>query len=234
MSIRNLAKGLIFPSELFYRIKENPQWVSVFLFISIFSIVVSFSAIPYSNYLVKTTLSSNLDDTNSTQTVETIQKVKYLGLLFIPFMRIFKWAIFGTAIYYAAILINSKEIKYKQIIAVLAYSETILLMMAIVNTALLYTKEITTITNTMDINTIVGLDVFLSNKYESKSLYTFLNNFNVFTIWYLISVSIGIGIMSNLSKLKSSMIVFGIWFTGLLFQVAIVALTSQMIKNMGI
>lgn len=225
--------ALINPSELCCRLENNPRWISAFIFIGISSMLLSISVLPYTDHLTKTILITTQNSTNAKQTIELIQKVKIVGILFLPLMRIFKWLVLGTAIYYSAIIFNCKQIMFKQIFVVLVYAEIVLLIMTTVNVAILYSKEISSVTNVMDINNIVGLDIFLVDKYSDKPLYTLLNNINVFNIWYLTIVTVGVSRATEFTKLKSSIIVIGIWFAGLLFQVGLVALSSQMVKNMG-
>jgi hypothetical protein len=156
------------------------------------------------------------------------ERFKYIGLLFVPVTLLFKWLLLALFLYYSAILLNAQGINFKTVFTVVVYSECIILLMGIINLLLLYVRGINSINNMTDLQVIVGLDYFIADKPHNIPLFTFLSNFNVFSIWYVATLAIGVSVVTNFSKLKSVILVSSIWLLGVGMQVALAMLSASM------
>ena len=71
-----------------------------------------------------------------------------------------------------------------------------------------------------DAQTVVrSSPAFLVNFKENPVLWAFLNRFDLFLIWSLILIVIGLATASRLSKAKAAVVVFIVWCLGTLFAV---------------
>lgn len=66
-----------------------------------------------------------------------------------------------------------------------------------------------------------------SNPSKPGLMYTFLSQFDFFTIWTLILITIGAGVVFHISNKKSAIMVFGIFLAFFLFMTGTAALTSM-------
>jgi hypothetical protein len=138
-----------------------------------------------------------------------------------------RWSVLGALLYFSAIILGATELRFKQVYAALVFSEMILVLMGVINILLLYIKGIESIQNITDLQAIVGLDYFLSDKAADPPLFTFLNSVNIFNIWYVATLSIGLSVITGFSKLKSAVLVSAVWLLGVGFQVALAAISSN-------
>jgi len=72
----------------------------------------------------------------------------------------------------------------------------------------------------------LGLDLFFRNKNISLPLKAFLDNINMFSLWWILLMSIGLSIFTKLSRRKAAMIIFVIWSFNILLQVGLASLIS--------
>ena len=140
---------------------------------------------------------------------------------------LFRWLILAAVLYFTSILIGAEQAKFKTFYAVTVYSELILVLMGIVNILLLHIKGIDNLQHITDLQAIIGLDYFLSDKTTNIPLFTFLNSINIFSIWYIATLTLGVSIGTNFSRLKSALLVSTVWLLGLGFQVALVEISSR-------
>jgi hypothetical protein len=56
-----------------------------------------------------------------------------------------------------------------------------------------------------------GLALAISNFDPDNKLHVLLSSVNVFTIWYLAVLSIGLGKLANVKTAKAAIWVFGLW-----------------------
>ncbi|MGC8596247.1 MAG: hypothetical protein ACP5MI_11680, partial [Candidatus Kryptoniota bacterium] len=118
------------------------------------------------------------------------------------------------------------EFAYPKVFSVVAYSEMIVLLMSVVNLLALYAKGIGSVQQVTDLQAIVGLDFLIKDKMSNLPLFILLNSINVFTIWYLATLAIGVTVITGFRKIKSALIVTGVWLIGVAFQMVISAIWS--------
>ena len=162
------------------------------------------------------------------------ERFKYIGLMFVPIFLLIRWAFVSALLYFLCVLLEAPgELRYRGVFSVVVYSEMILLFMSIVNVLVLYAKGIGSVQHITDLQAVVGLDFLLKNKMSNLPLYTFLSSINVFTIWYLVTLTIGISVLTGYRKLKSALIVTGVWLLGVAFQLAMSAISSASLFHVG-
>ena len=119
------------------------------------------------------------------------------------------------------IIFDGVQTGFKYIYAGVVHAEVILSLAGIVN-ILLYVRGIDNIQDPTDLVAVVGMDYFISDRSSNMPLFTFLSSINIFSIWYLVTLSIGISILTGFGKLKSGIVVTSVWLLSVGYQVALV------------
>jgi hypothetical protein len=233
VTLSNIINILAEPTEAFSKIVVSPKWIPAFFLITIIVIICGLFMLPFSERIIIKTLLSRMDAEQIQQAMLVYERFQYLGILFSAIPLLIKWIFLSALLYYGAILLNAQNIRYKSIFTVVVYSEFIILLMGIINLLLLYIRGVDSINNITDLQTIVGLDYFLTDKQYSITLYTFLSSFNVFSVWYVATLTIGISIITYFSKYKSAILVSAIWLLCVGLQVASTMFSSNMQHMMG-
>ena len=223
----NILNVFATPTEVFVRVKENPKWLGAFAFITVVSMVVAVFAAPFAKEIALLALSQKLQADQAEQAVAMSQRFQYIGLAVAPLLLLLRWLVIAAVLYFVAILLSVEALKFKTVYAVVVYSEMILLLMGVINILLLYLKGIGSVHHITDLQAIIGLDILLTDRSANLPLFTLLNSINVFSIWYLGTLTIGISVITNLSKLKSAVLVTSGWLLGVGFQVAFAAISMS-------
>lgn len=231
--LTNLFNIIVSPREIFEELVEQPKWVFAFIIITVINIIIEFYTLPFTHNLMLNQLETQIGEDAARQTLEMTKQYQYIGLAFSPISYLIKLLIVSMFLFFSAIILNAQNLRFKMIFALLIHSEIILIFMNIINLLILYVKGINTITDSTDMYTIYGLIYFLQDKASNQPLFTFLNNFNLFTIWYLLTLTLGISIVTHLKKWKSAIIVLFVWLLGAGFQSSIVILSENMKRMLG-
>ncbi len=235
VAVRNLLDILATPTEVFTRVKEKPDWFWAFACISVLSIAMAFFTLPLSKRIAMIALegTGTLDETQIQKAISLSERLQYIGLLAIPVLFLLRWTILASVLYFSAILLGAQELQFKKVFSVLVYAETILLLVAVINILLLHIKGVESILHPTDLQAIVGLDILMRDRRANLPLFTLLNSINVFSLWYVATLSIGVSVITNFSKLKSAVIVSSVWLLAIGFQVALAAIYARDSAELG-
>jgi len=221
------------PKETFYKIKESSDWFIEFIVWAVGTTIYGHLLSPFSQRLMMLSFNMQTSIPRTQQIMNMVIKYQRVALLFAFIPLFIKLILFTVVLYYLIILLNSHKVRLKTIFSIVIHSEFILLLMVIVNLFILYIKGINAVNNIFDLQAVVGLEYFIHDKTNNIPLYTFLSNFNVFTIWYIVVLTIGVSVVTELEKWKSAIIVSLVWLFGVGFQVAFASLSVNMQHMMG-
>lgn len=205
--LKQIWNIIVSPNETFAYINEKPTWwlpLTTLIIISIGYILVTFPSIIIPEKI--STIMSN----PAIQNLTDAQKAKILSTSNI-LIRSIIGAIISTPIYlllkgvifYFAIIVTGYEIKFRKMFSLTVWAGIITSLGIVVKTALTVIKHSS--------NVYTSLAVFLPNLDKSSSLFVFLNNFEIFTLWNLTLIGLGLGVITKLNKKKSTTIVFVLW-----------------------
>ncbi len=197
-----------------------------FVIISLITVGVAWFLAPLSQQIIHSMLSGKLDEEQIQQSLAVVERFKYIGFAAAPVTLLLRWSILAALLYFSSVLLDAEgAFKFKTVFAVVVHSELILLLMAVINVLLLYAKGPETVDHVTDLQAIVGLDILVPDNISSLPLFTFLSNINIFSIWYVATLAIGISVITNFSRLKSAILVSVVWLLGVGFQVALTAIS---------
>ncbi len=233
IALSNIVNIFAIPNDVFQNIKTSPKWLIAFLFMFIVSATCGYFMEPFTQKVMEHTLSAKMSDEQVRQTLDVASRFHFLLLLFSAVPLFAKWLFISLFLYLGAILLNAEKTNFRNIYSAVVHSELILLLMLMLNVLILHVKGVESVNNITDLNAIIGLEYFLGDKIHNIPLYTFLNNFNVFSIWYLVILIIGISVICQIEKWKSAILVSSVLLLGVGVQVAFVSLSENMQHMMG-
>jgi len=202
----DFIKIIIKPKSVFEQIKEQSSWGQTFIILSFFSIIIAFFFNPITkqltNSMIESTSLSNRELIESTQ-----EKLKYWGLIFEPFNLAVKILTFCVLTYLGVLIFKGKS-NFKQLFSLCTNAFFILLISNAVNLVFLYLNGIEKINNVFDLSAI-GLNLLFEKK--PNYLYLFLSNINIFQIWFVCIMILGISNLAEINTKKSMLIVILTW-----------------------
>ncbi|PIU44325.1 MAG: hypothetical protein COS95_09515 [Ignavibacteriales bacterium CG07_land_8_20_14_0_80_59_12] len=234
VSFENLFLVISSPPKAFRNLREQPKWLVAFLFISFLSIIAAWRLIPFSEQLSYQILAQRLGEEQAGQAISMVERLKYIEVAFVPIGLLLRWLVLTAVLYFASILLSAPdELKFKSVYSLVVHSETILVLAGLLNVIILNLKGVYSIHAPADLQAIVGLDFFLKNRASNLSLFTLLNAINVFNIWYIAVLTIGISVATGFKKFKSAILVTTVWLLGVGFHVALTAISSNSPLGLG-
>jgi len=233
VTFSNIINIFATPTEVFKNIKKSPKWLVVFGVICVVSLICGYIMIPFTQKIMEKIFTAKMSDENMQETLSTIARYRMFFLLLVPIPLLIKWFFIGLLLYLGAILFDAQENNFRTVYAVVVHTELILLLMEVINLLILHIKGVEAINNITDLKTIIGLEYFLSDKSQNIPLAALLNQFNVFSVWYVATLSIGMSVVCQLKKWKSAILVFCVWLIGVGFQYAFTLLSENMLHMMG-
>lgn len=231
--LKNIVSIYIAPTKIFMELNNQPRWFIVFIIISLITILIDYSSLPFKQQIMFSSLSTQLGEVRAREILSTANRFVIIGFIIAPISLLIKWVVIASILYYSAILYDSQNINVKKVFSVVAHTELIFMLMDILNIIILKIKGIDAIKSLTDIKTIVGLEYLFQNEASNTFLFTTLKNINAFTIWYVMVLIIGLSIISQLRTWKSTLIVLSVWFMGIGFQLAIKLLSQNVQTMMG-
>jgi hypothetical protein len=133
-------------------------------------------------------------------------------LVFVPLM----WSIFAGILFAVFSAALGGDSSFKQVFAVMAYSSAVTVVQQIFVTPLNYVRE--------SMSSATNLAVFLPMLEESSFLAKFLGMVDLFLVWWVVVLSIGLGV---LYKRKTGPIMIGLFAVYAIIAVAVAALFGR-------
>jgi len=121
------------------------------------------------------------------------------------------------------------EGRYAQAFSVTLYAWMVMVLGSIVTTVVIVAR------GSFDPATAATLvksnPAFLVDLKEQPVLFSLFSSLDLFTIWFLVLLSIGFAAMSRLSKAKAATLVFSLWLALVLIKVCYTALTASRLQG---
>ena len=143
------------------------------------------------------------------ESVLEIQKTaRAIGFLFSPILYFFLLFAVGTVLFGLNRLLSGVA-NYEQVIAIYAYSSLIDAFRLLVLTPIIISE------NTLDVH--IGFGLLLSEQVSQTFIGHVIYNIDLFDIWQVLVISIGLAVIGKISKRKTLGTVLGLWFLWLIF-----------------
>jgi hypothetical protein len=196
------------PRKAFEDLKRKPKWLVPFIVVCILGIGFYYFAYP-----IIMTEQMHRIDANEKYTDAQKESIKqYIGqtehppiiqLVFQPLgVAVIFLAISGVLFFVFNVLMGGDS-TFKRVLSVVSHSYMITIPAAIVKYPLVFIKK------TVDVPTSLAL--ILSVDLKSSFIYRFLDGFDVFTLWQVLIMSLGMSIIYNFTFKKSLIPIFFMW-----------------------
>jgi hypothetical protein len=232
--LSDLVNVLATPTDVFLRLKKEPRWVAAFVVVALMLITIALFTAPFSNHVLGQVLAQKLEKEQLDRALAMSSRFQYIGLVFVPVVTLVRWVFITALLYFAAIFLGAPQVTFRSLFVCVLYAEVIMVLMGTMNVLLLYIKGMDGVRTIVDLQAIIGFDYFLRDRTSNLPLFLFLNNINVFNIWYVATIGIGVSVVTCFHKFKSMILVTFVFLLGVGFQVVLTALTSNSAIGKGI
>ncbi len=196
------------PSSTFKALKEKCNWWDVLMPL-ILIVIVSWITIPYVTPIaVQEQISriENSDRLSEAQKENTIHRIKDqagspFAYVTTPVILFIKWVVIAAVIWFAGNFLLGGESPFLPLLGVTAYTSLIDIIASAVKVPLVVSQQTTKI--------YTGLAILL--KQSDSFFFRFAQNLDLFALWKVILLSIGLGVIYKVKTSKAFWIVFIIW-----------------------
>ena len=204
-NLQNIVDIIINPKAAFTRLKSEPKWVTASTVYCLFSFLLAWTLMPYTQKLLA---ARSVDSLSYSKTVSIIS-ITLISTAYTILMAVLLSVILTIAARIAKI---ASPIRFKHIYAVFCHIMLVRVATFLVNAALLPVfRDIENIRTTIDTRVIPGLHL-LAGSIENQPLLMFLAYINLVAVWYVFVLTIGIHIFAEVSKVKAFFVALLIWF----------------------
>jgi len=163
--------------------------------------------------------------------LDMLHKLRYLqviGGIFTTAMTLFLYAL----LLYIITLIAKPVLDYMKSFTVIVYSYFAILIGGLVNTGILYFRGLDKITNPFEI-TLTGLNLFTTMEKAGGGLYIFLSLVNPFQLWFVVLLSVGLKVFTEMKFAKALLICILFWLITVIFPVASMIFSEITLQRAG-
>lgn len=139
--------------------------------------------------------------------LEIREAARSIGFLLSPILYFFILFVVGTVLFGLNKLLYGMA-SYEQVIAIYAYSSLIDAVKLLIITPIIISE------NTLDVH--IGFGLLLSEQVSQTFIGHVIYNIDLFDIWQVLVVSIGLAVIGQISKRKTLGTVLGLWFIWLI------------------
>ncbi|HEX7401962.1 MAG TPA: Yip1 family protein [candidate division Zixibacteria bacterium] len=196
------------PKRVFESLKIKPTWLVPFIIVALLGIGFFYSTYPYMMNQQVERIRDN-DKIPEEQKQVLIDKMTEKAhppvwqLFLAPLGTIVVLVVVAGILFFAFNVILGGDSSFRRVFSVYCYSSLIGVPAIIVKYPLIMLKK--------DLNVQTSLALLLSAESKNSFLYSLLSSFDIFTIWQLILVSIGMGILYKYSTKKAFTTVCILW-----------------------
>lgn len=215
-SLQNLIDIIMNPKAAFTRLKYEPKWVVVFIIYCLFSIILAWALVPYTQQLLVVRSADTLPLNKPLSVVS--------AMLFSMSYSILMMILLSIILTVSARCCKvASAIKFKHIYAAFVHIMLIRTMTFFMNAGLLpIFRNIEDIQSSIDTRVIPGLHL-LAGSLQNRHLLMFLAYINPVAVWYVFVLTIGVHVFAEVSRIKALFVALIIWLFRVALDVAFVA-----------
>ncbi len=206
------------PKRVFESLKIKPTWLVPFIIIALLGIGFFYTTYPYiMNQQVERIKDNDKIPEEQKQTI--IDKMTESShppvwqLCLAPAGTIVTLALVAVILFFVFNVILGGDSSFRRVFSVYCYSSLVAIPTMIVKYPLIMLKK--------DINVQTSLALLLSADSKNSFFYSVLSSFDIFTIWQVILVSLGMGVMYRYSTKKAFSAVLVLWIIWILAKSAL-------------
>jgi hypothetical protein len=196
------------PRKVFESLKIKPTWLVPYIIVALLGIGFFYTTYPYIMNQQAERIRDN-DKIPEEQKQMIIDKMTenthppVWQLPIAPIGTILVFVILAAILFFVFNVILGGDSSFRRVFSVYCYSNLIAIPSMLVKFPLIMFKK--------DIGIQTSLALLLSAESKETFLYRVLSGFDIFTLWSVILISIGLGIMYRYTTKKAFSIVFVLW-----------------------
>jgi hypothetical protein len=196
------------PRKVFESLRIKPTWVIPFIIVALLGVTSFWFTYPLIMKDVITNIQENEQYTEQQKEliIERIgggEHPPIYQLAFAPVGVIVYLLLISAVLYFVFNVLLGGGSSFKRVLSVFSYSSLIAIPQAIVKIPLTFAKQ------TADIQT--SLAIFLSPDSKDTFLYRVLSGFDIFTLWQVILIALGLAVMYKYTMKKTFNVVLILW-----------------------
>ena len=193
----SLYQILFHPRQVASQIKIKPQWLVQCIALSILSIVIAVTLHPSTVELTIHHLPSTVQASDKIAVRQMLDQELGVRCAFLPVRLLVGWSCFSLMLFYLCKGWRSREsVRFFQLFSLEVHSEAALMLVQIASMAVMVF-----IPDRQFISVPFGLDIFASPSTDFAAR-TLLNSMNVFTVWYIVILAVGISTLYQFNMVK--------------------------------
>ena len=225
----NRITGTVFSStKTFTKINSKPTWLIAYLTIGTGAILIGSLISPFIIQAQIVSMPSDMSLQQIENGLKFMKRYQTIGIALSPLLLMLKFLIISAVLWLIVQLFT--EVDLKRIFSVVVHCGVITFLGSILSFLILRLRGLHSIKSAADVQVSLGLDIFLRNSDLDLPLKAVLSNINVFSIWWIVLISLGISIAAKISRTKAIVIAIFFWLFSTAIQVGIASLIGPLGK----
>jgi hypothetical protein len=200
--------------------RHAPLLLPVVLF-SVSAFVINWASMPFAEHVARLSMPDNLDPARAEQVLSLTHRISLVSTVFSPVSMLVKWVVLAGLLYLVAILANGR-MRFRQAYSLVAFASIALVAEWSTGLVVMLLKGLENVRAPLDLVPALGLTLVFRD--VGLGWFTLLNSINLFQVWFVILLVLGIASINGFSRWKSGWVVASVW----LFQTGIGALTTAL------
>ncbi len=230
----SLGRLFFEPSKSFPVFVEKKSWV--WFPIVLISLLTFFSTYTFfervdresfiTNQLNKSKFTSNMSQEQIDKAINDFKETKgaIRGLIAIPFYLV--WLILASLVYYLCFMLLGGNINFLNTLIVVFWAEVVISLKQLISIFIMLIKKGEDLVSPESI-VLSSVGSLIGSEKLSPALFSLLSSIDIFAIWNLVLLTIGLSLISRLSIKYSAFLVFTLYILKVAIQCAFVFFTVQ-------
>jgi hypothetical protein len=196
------------PRKVFGSLKIKPTWLVPFLIMAVLGIGFFYYTFPYimNQQVERIQENERIPEEQKEQIIENMKEKNHppvWQLAFAPAGTMVSLVVAAAVLFFIFNVLLGGDSSFRRVFSVYCYASLVAMLGMIVRFPLIMTKG--------DMNVQTSLALLLSPNAKDSFLYSVLSSFDVFSIWQVILVSMGLGVIYKYSTKKAFTAVVILW-----------------------
>ena len=217
-SLQNIGNTIVEPSAAFSQLRSEPRWGMAFIVFYLFSILIGWAVMPYTEALIGTELTKNNLQSEELEIAQNVGEImQNIGIFFFPLFALLGFVIGSAILKLAArFLVKDAALKFRHIYAAVVHISLIGCVLQLVNAALLLIfRNPESVQSAIDLKMIPGLHLLFSAS-ENVKLLTFLSHINPLNLWVIAVIAIAVAEFTGIEKSRARVAAVVLWVLSIL------------------
>ena len=203
------------PRKVFESLKIKPTWLVPFIIAALLGIGFFYYTYPFimAQQVEKIQENERIPEEQKERIIERMTERDHppiWQLSFAPIGTLVSFVVVAAALFFVFNVLLGGDSNYRRVLSVYSYSSLIAIPAMIVKFPLIMMKE--------NLNVQTSLALLLSPNTKDSFVYKVFSSFDIFTIWQVILVSMGLGVMYKYGTKKAFTAVFILWVIWILLK----------------